>query len=287
MRRFACILAIVPVMAVAACQSGPDLLTTKLASLAPDKGPPAPQANSKSPAALGRANEGAAPCPKDFWGSCKAAATLPDKGQAAPTQKVASPQPAPAQAAPCPKDFWGNCKAAPAEAEKEPLIKVALTTAIAPPVTDASPATPCAKDFWGSCKLVAVKPHVYLWNYSKSDTTKANLEVPKKSEPEKRIEPVVLNRREVAAHSSLCHPRRRVVGEERTSREHAQQAADDAWMGEVRYDFGERYQDLNKAKDVRHNCNPSTISSALKSSQFRCAVEATPCRAPIGLAEKR
>lgn len=274
-------------MALAACQSSPDLLSATLASLAPDKGQSASQANSKSLAALGKSSDSAAStCPKDFWGSCKIAANAPDK--AGPASKAASPQPAPAQAAPCPKDFWGNCKAAPAEAEKEPLIKVALMTAIAPPVTDASPSPPCAKDFWGSCKLVAVKPHVYLWNYSKSDTSKANLEVPKKSEPEKKkVEPVVLNRREVPAHSNLCHPRRRVVGEERGSREDAQQAADDAWMGEVRYDFGERYQDLNKAKDVRHNCNPSTISSALKSAQFRCVVEATPCRAPLGLAEKR
>jgi hypothetical protein len=76
----------------------------------------------------------------------------------------------------------------------------------------------------------------------------------------------------------VCHGRRRVVGEERPSQDDARRAAENGWMGSVRYDFGERYQDINRAKDVRLNCGPSSVSLALKTPHFRCAVEATPCR---------
>jgi hypothetical protein len=89
---------------------------------------------------------------------------------------------------------------------------------------------------------------------------------------------------------AICQPRRRVVGIERTSMNKAKRAADDAWMGAVRYDHGERFQDLNNAKDVRHNCDPSTpVSPAtiIKKIYFRCVVEATPCRAPTGSASER
>jgi hypothetical protein len=58
-------------------------------------------------------------------------------------------------------------------------------------------------------------------------------------------------------------------------------------MGAVRYDHGERYQDLNHAKDVRHNCDPSSTTTILKRVFFRCVVEATPCRAPTGAAGER
>jgi hypothetical protein len=89
---------------------------------------------------------------------------------------------------------------------------------------------------------------------------------------------------------AFCQPRRRVVGIERTSKAQARRAADDAWMGAVRYDHGERFQDLNHAKDVRHNCDPSTpVSPAvlIKKVYFRCVVEATPCRGPTGTSEER
>jgi len=89
---------------------------------------------------------------------------------------------------------------------------------------------------------------------------------------------------------AVCQLRRRVVGVEKTSMKNAKRAADDAWMGAVRYDHGERFQDLNNAKDVRHNCDPSTpVSPALviKKVYFRCVVEATPCRAPTGNASER
>lgn len=122
----------------------------------------------------------------------------------------------------------------------------------------------CAKDFWGRCK--DGRPP---WRYG-------------------RHHHIHTYRTPVGIERGLsCHPRRRVVGEERTSKAKAQKAADDAWMGAVRYDFGERYQDLNHAKDVRHNCDPSSTSSILKRVHFRCVIEATPCRAPTGAVEER
>ena len=82
--------------------------------------------------------------------------------------------------------------------------------------------------------------------------------------------------------TTVCHGRRRVVGDERPSQDDARRAAENGWMGAVRYDYGERYQDINRAKDVRLNCGPSSVSAVLKTPHFRCAVEATPCRDPQG-----
>ena len=78
--------------------------------------------------------------------------------------------------------------------------------------------------------------------------------------------------------STACHARRRVAGDERPSQDDARRAAENGWMGAVRNDFGERYQDINRAKDVRLNCGPSSTSAVLKTPHFRCSVEATPCR---------
>jgi len=94
-------------------------------------------------------------------------------------------------------------------------------------------------------------------------------------------------KRDDREQGALCHNRRRVVGEERTSKALARKSSDDAWMGAVRYDHGERYQDLNHAKDVRHNCDPSSTSSILKRVHFRCVVDATPCRERSVTAEER
>lgn len=85
----------------------------------------------------------------------------------------------------------------------------------------------------------------------------------------------------------LCHPKRRVVGEERGTKAGAQKSADEAWMGAVRYDHGERYQDLNNGKHVRLNCDPSSVTGVLKRTRFRCVLEATPCRAPLGASEEK
>jgi hypothetical protein len=115
-------------------------------------------------------------------------------------------------------------------------------------------------DFWGNCTPVTANRHAYRWRY---------------------VRPGVRNREVAIPDHLLCHGKRRVIGEERPSRDDAQRAAENAWMGAIRYDFGERYQNLNHAKDVRHSCNPSSVSSIVKTPHFRCAVEATPCRARV------
>lgn len=141
----------------------------------------------------------------------------------------------------------------------------------------------CVTDFWGKCYHVARHRHAYRWRYyhgrhrswghNRNWDHDRNWRVPGAGE---RID-----------HGLFCHARRRVVGEERNTRAKAQRASDNAWMGAVRYDHGERYQDLNHAKDVQHNCDPSSTTTILKRVFFRCVVEATPCRAPTGAAGER
>jgi hypothetical protein len=77
------------------------------------------------------------------------------------------------------------------------------------------------------------------------------------------------------------------VGNEEGSKDKARRAAEDAWMGAVRYDYGERFQDLNHARDVRHNCDLSSKTLYLNRARFRCVIEATPCRAPTGTYAER
>ncbi len=66
--------------------------------------------------------------------------------------------------------------------------------------------------------------------------------------------------------------------------EKAKRASEDAWMGSVRYDHGERYQDVNVAKEVLHHCGPSSTvrpgigAKLFNRTFFRCSLEATPCR---------
>jgi hypothetical protein len=125
----------------------------------------------------------------------------------------------------------------------------------------------CVKDFWGNCNNGGSR-----WRHH-----------PRRDHHQKRDYENVGG----IDRGAFCHSRRRVVGEERPSKARARRAADDAWMGAVRYDHGERFQDLNHAKDVRHNCDPSSTSSVLKRVHFRCVVEATPCRAPTGATEDK
>jgi hypothetical protein len=117
----------------------------------------------------------------------------------------------------------------------------------------------CATDFWGRC--ADGRPR---WRWNEYDRTGNEVD-----------------------RGAFCHPRRRVVGTEEKTKEKAHYAADDAWMGAIRYDFGERFQDLNHAKDVRHNCDLSSKTPYLAKARFRCVVEATPCRAPTGTMTER
>jgi hypothetical protein len=177
----------------------------------------------------------------------------------------------------------------------------------------------CVNDFWGNCTGVASNRHDYRWRYVKPGARPRELResaTARESIREKgavrenavlRDPPPVRENvavRDTAAvrekaparekvvrdtsvmirdNTTVCHGRRRVVGDERPSQDDARRAAENGWMGAVRYDYGERYQDINRAKDVRLNCGPSSVSVVLKTPHFRCAVEATPCRETKGL----
>jgi hypothetical protein len=149
----------------------------------------------------------------------------------------------------CARDFWGKCQGH-AHSWRENIGYRHYRH--------------CAKDFWGRC--ADGRPR---WRYDNGYNN--NNYHASRGDVDRGL---------------FCHPRRRVVGTEQKTREKARFAADDAWMGAMRYDFGERFQDLNYAKDVRHNCDLSSKTPFLKSARFRCVVEATPCRAPAGAAEE-
>jgi hypothetical protein len=139
----------------------------------------------------------------------------------------------------------------------------------------------CATDFWGNCTYVAHHRYAYRWRYYHHRHHRYRRHH-QGSEHYTYNQYYYPGGRERIDHGLQCHARRRVVGEEKSSRARAQRAADNAWMGSVRYDHGERYQDLNYGKDVRHNCGPSSTTTILKRTFFRCSIEATPCRAPVG-----
>ena len=154
----------------------------------------------------------------------------------------------------CSRDFWGKCQGSGnGHAWRERIHYRQYRH--------------CAKDFWGRCADGRPRYHRHHHHdnghghhhHAKGDVDRG----------------------------AFCQPRRRAVGTEQKTREKARFAADDSWKDSVRHDFGERFQVLNYAKDVRHNCDLSSKTPFLKTARFRCVVEATPCRAPAGAAEER
>ena len=203
----------------------------------------------------------AAPCEKDFWGNCTQTTTALLPPSILPPPASAPAKPPESAAAPCQKDFWGNCTQA-------------IPNLLAPPAPKAQAKAPndtnakCVRDFWGNCTPVADNRHPYRWRYVRPGHR--NETPPTASAGGGGVEH--------AGPTVVCHPRRRVIGEEQPSTEQAQLSAEQAWMGAVRYDYGERYQNLSLAKEVRYTCAPSSASSGLKRAMYRCATEAVPCR---------
>jgi hypothetical protein len=254
-----------------------------LPSLIPGAQPPAPAA---PPPGKGGAKTASAqpPCQKDFWGNCApppapTPSLLPPSISLPSILSAPAPQPpgppdkkaADDPAQPCQKDFWGNCA------------QMIPTVHSSPGKPDAGVATPkgnCVRDFWGNCTPVASNRHPYRWRYVRPGNravAAANPDPPV-NVPSAGSSAGGGGRVEQAGPPAVCHPKRRVVGEEQPTTEQAQLSAEQAWMGSVRYDFGERYQNLAMAKDVRYTCTPSSAKSGLKRAMFRCATEAIPCR---------
>lgn len=55
--------------------------------------------------------------------------------------------------------------------------------------------------------------------------------------------------------------------------------AEALWIARVRFDFGERYTDLNQAKDVNSACVSWSIPGIELRREYRCKIWARPCAA--------
>lgn len=230
------------------------------------------QPAAKSPAKAAKAPAG--PCEKDFWGNCKQPSPSALPSNILAPSIFAAPANPPAKgpetaAGPCEKDFWGNCIPATTAPPSQPKT--------AAKVADGGDGK-CVRDFWGNCTPVASNRHPYRWRYVRP------------GHRDQQSPPTASaggggssgGRVEYTGPSVVCHPKRRVIGEEQATTEQAQFSAEQAWMGAVRYDFGERYQNLALAKEVRYTCAPSSSATSPKGKMFRCTTEAMPCRASGG-----
>jgi len=225
-------------------------------------------------------------------------ALLPPPGGTSPLAiPAATPSPAstPTPYMRCVSDFWGNCTgvasnrhdyrwryvkpgARPRDLRESATARESIAAARANPVVR-EPAPPREKT--AAPKEKAAPPREKA--AAAKDTTAGNQNIPMRDKAALSPRPQVREKTVMIRDTTAeCHARRRVVGDERPSSDDARRAAENGWMGAVRYDHGERYQDINRAKDVRHVCGPSSISVALKTPHFRCVVEATPCRATQG-----
>jgi hypothetical protein len=202
----------------------------------------------------------------------------------------------------CVTDFWGNCTGVvstrhayrwryvrpgmrPPEERESPVVRASLAAAreSAPASSKTTTVVTEKRQATATAREPAPIREVAMTAPALAPALKATPAV-----SEKRHAPPAARgprpAREIAARDSsmVCHPRRRVIGEERSSLDDARRTAENGWMGAVRYDHGERYQDINRAKDVRHICGPSSVSAALRVPHFRCVVEGTPCRETKG-----
>jgi hypothetical protein len=220
-------------------------------------------------------------------------ALLPPPGGASPLAiPAATPSPAstPTPYMRCVSDFWGNCTGV-ASNRHDYRWRYVRPGARPRELRESATARESIREK-GAVRENAVlrDPPPVRENVAVRDTPAAREKAPVRENVAMRDTPAAREkasvREKVVRDTSVmsrdktmvCHGRRRVVGEERPSQDDARRAAENGWMGSVRYDFGERYQDINRAKDVRLNCGPSSVSVALKTPHYRCAVEATPCR---------
>jgi hypothetical protein len=231
-------------------------------------------------------------------------ALLPPPGGASPLAIPATtPSPASTPTTPymrCVNDFWGNCTgvasnrhdyrwryvkpgARPRDLRESATARESIAASRAPAAVR-EPAPPRDKAASPKEKTAAPKEKA-VPQREKAAAAKeitGNQNIPMREKAVLRERPGREAAVTIRDTTAECHARRRVVGDERPSSDDARRAAENGWMGAVRYDHGERYQDINRAKDVRHVCGPSSISIVLKTPHFRCVVEATPCRATQG-----
>lgn len=97
-----------------------------------------------------------------------------------------------------------------------------------------------------------------------------------------------------------CLELQRDIGDEQPREGEAKYAASHRWAARVRFHYGEKFTDLNNARDVRYTCIRSSVYERPDSDDddegkgrtslrplYRCEVAARPCRAPSREDEKR
>jgi len=86
-----------------------------------------------------------------------------------------------------------------------------------------------------------------------------------------------------------CRATVRVVGPEANTETGAQTLAERAWFNAVRHDLGVKFSNLDRSKNYKRNCNPSTVTQLVKRLLWICVIEAIPCEAemPDNVKDKR
>jgi hypothetical protein len=76
-----------------------------------------------------------------------------------------------------------------------------------------------------------------------------------------------------------CLRRHRVVGDQNPSRKRAVELVETRWAQTLSYDEGGKYSNLDRAQDVKLNCDPTGQTTWAKRILWTCVIVATPCRA--------
>ncbi len=90
-------------------------------------------------------------------------------------------------------------------------------------------------------------------------------------------------RREEDERHGHCRDMRRITGDQHLTLEGAKKAANDAWAGNVRFHYGEKFMDLSNAERIGYTCSRSSIKeggvTTLGQTLTRCELAARPCAA--------
>jgi hypothetical protein len=89
-----------------------------------------------------------------------------------------------------------------------------------------------------------------------------------------------------------CKPSVAATGDSAKSETAAKLESQKAWKGEVQWQYGNMYLDLQNAEDISYQCGPSsvpryggtveaTVSKFLPIESITCRVKASPCAVPV------
>lgn len=89
-----------------------------------------------------------------------------------------------------------------------------------------------------------------------------------------------------------CKPSVAATGDSAKSETAAKLESQKAWKGEVQWQYGNMYLDLQNAEDISYQCGPSsvpryggtveaTVSKFLPIESITCRVKAQPCAVPV------